>query len=276
MTAPSRRSPRARAAALSVTLSVALLLTGACSAAPPAPGGTGQEIRVAAASDLKFALDEAVEVFEAEHDGVEVEVAFGSSGTFVQQIRNGAPFDLYLSADISLAEELAEEGRARPQDVFGYAVGRLVVWAAEGSTADPRRGVAGLAEDAVTTVAIAHPEHAPYGRAAEAAVRTAGVEEELEGKLVLGENIAQAAGFARSGNADAGIIALSLALSPGLRDEGTYSEVPLEDFPTLEQGGVVLEGAPQEARDLAAFLTSPGGREILAEHGFYPPAGAED
>lgn len=269
MTAPGCRSLPARA----VAVGAALALVSACSAdTSPVPGAAAQQITVAAASDLQFALDEAVEAFEAEHDGVEVQVSYGSSGNFVQQIRNGAPFDLYLSADITLAEQVVEGGRAHTDDVFGYAVGRLVVWAAEGSAARPEQGIAGLAEDRVATVAIANPEHAPYGRAAEDAIRTAGMWEDLEDKLVQGENIAQAAEFARTGNADAGIIALSLALSPGLSDKGTYSEVPLEDFPTLEQGGVVMEGAPQAARDLADFLTSPDGQEILADHGFYPPA----
>ncbi|WP_166349718.1 molybdate ABC transporter substrate-binding protein [Phytoactinopolyspora limicola] len=243
-----------------------------CTSSAVSPDST--VVQVAAAADLKFALDDIIEVFETEHEGVQVSVSYGSSGNFVQQIRNGAPFDLYLSADASLVHDLADDGYAGSGDVFGYAVGRLVVWAAEGSPADPRAGIAGLTDSSVTTVAIANPQHAPYGQAAEAAIRTAGVHADLEDKLVMGENIAQAAEFAQTGNADAGIIALSLALSPGLRDQGTYSEVPVDDFPRLEQGGVVLDGAPDSAHELADFITSPAGQEILETYGFYPPIDA--
>ncbi|MBB3036952.1 molybdate ABC transporter substrate-binding protein [Hoyosella altamirensis] len=241
--------------------------------APGDPNDESQTVAVAAAADLKFALDEIINAFEAEHDGWQISVSYGSSGNFVQQIRNGAPFDVYLSADITLAEALADSGFADPADVFGYATGRLVVWAADGSPADPTAGVSGLVRDDVKTVAIANPQHAPYGQAAEAAMRTAGVLEELKGKLVLGENIAQAAEFAQTGNADAGIIALALALSPGLSELGTFSEVPLDDFPRLNQGGVVLSRASESAHIFADFLTSPAGQEILSRYGFSPPDG---
>lgn len=242
----------------------------------PNDGDVGtRTVSVAAAADLKFALDEIADAFQSENEDAKVSVSYGSSGNFVQQIRNGAPFDVYLSADIALAEMLADEGFADPRDVFGYAVGRLVVWAAHGSPADPEAGISGLTRDDVTTVAIANPQHAPYGQAAEAAMRTAGVLSALQGKLVLGENIAQAAEFASTGNADAGILALSLALSPGLRGHGTFTEVPLDDFPRLVQGGVVLRGAPEAAHAFAEFLTSPAGQDILADYGFYPPTDGE-
>lgn len=252
---------------------VAVLAAVGCAPATGGGAAATRPVHVAAAADLKFALDEAVEVFEAEQE-VPVTVSYGSSGAFVQQIANGAPVDLYLSADVSYAYELVEAGHAEEDDVFAYAVGGLVVWAPEDSPADPGRGLAGLAEEEVRTVAVANPEHAPYGRAAVAALESAGVHEQVADKLVLGENIAQAAEFVQSGNADAGIVALSLALSPGMRDRGAYTEVPQHYFPRLDQGGAVLADAPEAAHDLAAFLTSPAGQEILASYGFRPPAPA--
>lgn len=269
-----------RTARLAVAAGSALVLALAgCATAGPAPAGTsgaaaGSEVvRVAAASDLKYALDDVIAEFTEAHPEVEVAVTYGSSGNFATQIRNGAPFAVYLSADIDLAQELADEGFGEPGDVFEYAVGRLVVWAADGSPADVSAGIEGLTADAVRTVAIANPEHAPYGRAAESAMDTAGVSGQLADKLVLGENIAQAAEFALSGNADAGIVALSLALAPDMRDAGTYSEVPLDSFPTLHQGGLLLAGAPDGAQELVAFIGSERGQQILADYGFYPPPG---
>lgn len=269
-----------RTTRLIATVGAAFLLglTGCVAASPEqsgsaaAPGASGV-VQVAAASDLKYALDDVIAQFAEDRPEVEVAVTYGSSGNFATQIRNGAPFGLYLSADIGLAEELADEGFGEQPDIFEYAVGRLVVWAADDSPADSSAGITGLTVDAVRTVAIANPEHAPYGQAAEAAMKTAGVYEQLQSKLVLGENIAQAAEFAVSGNADAGIVALSLALSPGMRDGGTYSEVPLDSFPTLHQGGLILTGAPDGAHELVAFIGSEQGQQILAGYGFYPPAG---
>lgn len=272
----SNRTARLAAAA---AMGLALTLTG-CASAAPTPAATSETpvaeagvVQVAAASDLKYALDDVVAEFAEEHPDIEVAVTYGSSGNFATQIRQGAPFNVYLSADITLAEELAEEGFGDPADVFEYAVGRLVVWAAADSPADAEAGIEGLTADAVRTVAIANPEHAPYGRAAVAAMETAGVASQLEAKLVMGENIAQAAEFALSGNADAGIIALSLALSPGMKDAGSYSEVPLDSFPTLHQGGLLLADAPEGARELVAFIQSERGQQILADYGFYPPPG---
>lgn len=249
---------------------VTLLMASGCGA--DASAGPAAEIHVAAASDLQFALDEVVADFEeAEGDAVSVSVTYGSSGTFVQQIANGAPVDLYLSADQDYAEQLVDEGHAEEDSLFRYAVGRLVVWAPDGSPAEPDQGLAGLTDDAVETVAIANPEHAPYGEAAVAALEDAGIYDEVADKLVRGENIAQAAEFAQSGNADAGIVALSLARAPGMREAGSHTEVPLDSFPRLDQAGVVLSGAPSQTTDLVAYLRSPAGQDVLAEYGFYPP-----
>jgi molybdate transport system substrate-binding protein len=252
---------------------LALLATGCGGPASSAPEPTaGTVVRVAAASDLRFALDEVADLVASEHPDVELAVTYGSSGQFVQQIGNGAPFDLFLSADLAYPQQLVEEGLAETGDVFSYGVGRLVLWAGEESPVDPSEGLAALADASVRTVAIANPEHAPYGRAAVEAMRGAGVWEAVEPKLVLGENVAQAADFVRSGNADAGVVALSLVLAPSVRDEGRWAEVPLELFSPLEQGGVVLTGArdPAAARAVRDVLLGEEGRAVLASYGFSP------
>jgi molybdate transport system substrate-binding protein len=250
---------------------LALLATGCGGPASSAPGPTaGTVVRVAAASDLRFALEEVADLVASEHPDVELAVTYGSSGQFAQQIGNGAPFDLFLSADLAYPQHLVEEGLAEAGDVFSYGVGRLVLWAAEESPVDPGEGLAVLADPAVRTVAIANPEHAPYGRAAVEALRAEGVWDVVEPKLVLGENVSQAADFVRSGNADAGVVALSLALAPSAKDEGRWVEVPLELFSPLEQGGVVLAGAqdPAAARAVRDVLRGEEGRAALASHGF--------
>lgn len=255
----------------------ALLLFGAavlvgCGGA----AGAGEDrtiVRVAAAADLKFALDDLETALAATEPDLELAVTYGSSGTFVQQISNGAPFDLYLSADLAYPAQLVEAGLADPDDLFAYAVGRLVLWAPDGSPVDPADGLDALAEPAVRRVAIANPEHAPYGRAAVAAMESAGVYDEVRDKLVLGENIAQAAEFAQSGNAQAGIVALSLAVSPPMQEAGSYAEIPIDSFPRIDQGGVVLAGARDAAaaRAVADFLVGDQGRAVLERYGFYLP-----
>ncbi|HSI92281.1 MAG TPA: molybdate ABC transporter substrate-binding protein [Jiangellaceae bacterium] len=251
----------------------ALLLTGCGGAANAGHGDGRSTVRVAAASDLKFALDDIAAELAAAEPEIELAITYGSSGTFFQQISNGAPFDLYLSADLAYPRELAGAGLAYSDDLFAYAVGRLVLWTPDGSPVDPDSGLAALADPEVTRVAIANPEHAPYGVAAVAAMQSAGVYEAVEDKLVLGENVAQAAEFVQSGNAQAGIIALSLALSPPLLAAGSYAEIPLDTFLRIDQGGVVLAGA----RDAAAahrvkdYLTSEPGQAVLERYGFFLP-----
>jgi molybdate transport system substrate-binding protein len=266
-----------------VALGVAGVLV-AC-AAPAVPGGSARydaapttEVRIAAASDLKFALDEIVALVAEEQPGIEVTTTYGSSGTFLSQIRNGAPFDLYLSADLAYPRELVEEGLAAEEDLFPYAVGRLVLWAGDGGRFDPGGGLTGLAAPDVRRVAIANPDHAPYGVAAVEALRSAGVYDEVEPKLVFGENVAQAAEFVQSGNADAGTVALSLVRSDPLRDVGTWVELPLESYPRLDQGGVVLAAAqdPDAARVVRDAILGPDGAEILARYGFSLPDAASD
>ena len=258
---------------LAGAMAVGLLLAGCATTQSDADAGADRtSVTIAAASDLKFALDEITALVAAEHPGIDVTVTYGSSGQFVQQIRNGAPFDLYLSADRAYVDDLVAEGLADPSDVFPYAVGRLVTWypqGAPGGTPD----LATLADPSVRTVAIANPEHAPYGRAAVAALESAGLSEAITPKLVLGENVAQAAEFARTGNADAAIVALSLVLADPVRDLGDWTEVPLDSYPRLDQAGTVLADAehPDAARTVRDVITGDSGRRILADYGFFMP-----
>jgi molybdate transport system substrate-binding protein len=234
----------------------------------------GEEaVRVAAAADLKFALDEIVALAEEQHPGLQVKVTYGSSGTFLQQLQNGAPFDLYLSADLDYPRQLVDDGLADEADLFRYAVGRLVLWVPEDSSVDPGGGLSVLTDERVRKVAIANPEHAPYGVAAVAAMRRAGVHDDVSPKLVMGENVAQAAEFVQSGNAHAGIVAKSLVLSDPLRDAGQWYELPLRSYPRLDQGGVVpaAAAAPTGARQLRDVLLSDAGVEVLATYGFSLP-----
>jgi len=255
---------------LAVALVAGTLALAGC-ASSTARGDT--PVRVAAAADLKFAMEDIVTEFATVHPEIAVATTYGSSGTFYQQIQNGAPFDLYLSADLSYPRQLVEAGLADEADLFEYAVGRLVVWAPLDSPVDPTPGIPALLDPAARKVSIANPEHAPYGRAAVAALQTAGVYDAVAGRLVLGENVAQAAEFVQSGNAQVGIIALSLAMSPQMRDTGRWAEIPLESFPRLDQGGVVLSDSAMSdsARTLRDFLLGETGLAILKSYGFYLP-----
>jgi molybdate transport system substrate-binding protein len=232
-----------------------------------------QEIRVAAAADLKFALDELDAQYEKQA-GKKIGVSYGSSGNFFAQIQNGAPFDLLLSADIEYPRKLAAAGLAEPGTLYEYAVGRIVIWMPADARADlAKLGWKALLEPGVERIAIANPEHAPYGRAAVAALRNAGVYEQVRRRLVYGENIAQAAQFVASGSAQAGILALSLAVSPPMRD-GKRWEIPADMHPPIEQGAIILKSSKDKegARAFLAFLKSDAGRKILESYGFVLPA----
>jgi molybdate transport system substrate-binding protein len=234
----------------------------------------GREVRVAAAADLKFAFDDVASEFEKKHPGIKVTVTYGSSGNFFTQLSNKAPFDLFLSADIDYPHKLIESGLAVKDSEFLYAVGQIVVWVPSSSKLDlDRLGIEAVADPSVRKLAIANPKHAPYGRAAEAALKKLGVYDKVKDRLVLGENIAQTAQFVESGSADVGVIALSLALAPAMRDKGRYWTVPFDAYTRLEQGGVILEWAKDRkaAEALRAFMTADEGRAILKRHGFRLP-----
>jgi len=171
----------------------------------------GREIRVAAAADLKFAMEELSQQFEKQ-TGTRVNVTYGSSGNFFSQIQNGAPFDLFFSADIEYPRKLEAVGLTEPGTLYEYAVGTIVIWMSPDAKVDVTvQGWKALLDASVEKIAIANPEHAPYGRAAVAALQKAGIYEQVKLKLIYGENISQAAQFVQSGNAQAGIVALSLA-----------------------------------------------------------------
>ena len=236
----------------------------------------GKEIRIAAAADLKFAMGELSEKFEKQ-TGNKVNATCGSSGSFFSQMQNGAPFDLFFSADIEYPKKLEAAGLAEPGTLHEYAVGRIVIWAPADAKVDASKlGWKTLLEESVEKIAIANPEHAPYGRAAVAALQKAGIYELVRAKLVYGENISQAAQFVQSGNAQAGIVALSLAVSPAMRD-GKRWEIPQEMHPALEQGAIVLKDAKNKdsARAFLEFVKSTTGRTILATYGFSFPEKAK-
>jgi molybdate transport system substrate-binding protein len=232
-----------------------------------------EEITVAAAADLRFAMQELAVQFEKQ-TAHKINVTYGSSGNFFSQIQNGAPFDLFFSADIDYPRKLEAAGLAEPGTLYKYAVGRIVIWVLASSPVDvARRGWGALLDPVIQKIAIANPKHAPYGRAAVAALQKAGIYEKVESKLVYGENISQTAQFVQSGNAQAGIIALSLALSPELKDAGKHWEVPADAHPPLEQGAIVLKSSSKKdvARSFLDFVKSPAGRSVLEKNGFVIP-----
>lgn len=230
----------------------------------------GEKITIAAAADLKFALDEIVALFGRLHPADRVETIYGSSGKFQTQIRQGAPFDLYFSADIAYPRALKEEGLAA-SEVQPYALGRIVLWSPSRDAA--KMTLADLADSSIRKIAIANPKHAPYGKRAEEALKAAGVWEKVEGKLVYGENVAQAAQFVQTGNAQAGIIALSLALSPELAKQGGYALTPGKLHQPLEQGFIVTKRAANNplAQAFARFMADKEARAIMTRYGFVLP-----
>jgi molybdate transport system substrate-binding protein len=237
------------------------------------PSAAGQEITVAAAADMSAALPELGALY-TKKTGQAVKLSFGSSGNLTNQIRNGAPFDVFFSADEDYPRQLIADGLADKQSLYRYAVGRLVLWVPNGLALDPQKmGVQTLVDPSVKKIAIANPEHAPYGRAAEAALKHFGIYEQVSGKLVFGENVSQAAQFVESGNAQAGLIALSHALAPALRDKGRYWAVPLDAYPTLNQAAVVISRSKAQAaaRKFLEFLRTPEATSLLARYGFSLP-----
>ncbi len=231
-----------------------------------------EEIAVAAASDLNFAIKDLVAEYE-KATGHHVKLSLGSSGNFYAQIQNGAPFDLYFSADIGYPKKLEEAGLTVPGSLYRYAVGRIVLWTNHSSHRDVGKGLEILRDPAIKKIAIANPKHAPYGRAAVAAMQHFKVYDEAKDRLVLGENISQAAQFIESGACDIGVIALSLALAPTMKAAGTYWEIPSEAHPPLEQGAAILKSSKQQktAQQFLEFMQSAQGQEIMRRYGFTLP-----
>jgi len=244
---------------------------------PPAgkPVATvAHELKIAAASDLKFALKEITAAFEKQNTDVKITISDKSSGVLYEQLANGAPFDIFLSADIQYPRKLVEQDLAIADSEFLYAHGHLVLWVVNDSSLDLGSGdLAVLANPSINKIAIANPKVAPYGRAAEAALKNSEVYDQVESRLVLGENVSQTAQFIESGAADIGIIALSLASSPAMKEKGRYASIPEGSYPPLEQGGVIMKRCehPEAARKFCDFVRSEEGGVILRRYGFKLP-----
>jgi len=237
----------------------------------PAVAGAA-EIKVAAAADLTFAFKDVAAQFE-QQTGSKIKLTYGSSGNFFAQIQNGAPFDLFFSADIGYPEKLEAAGLVEPGTIYEYASGKIVMWVPNASQLDLSRGLATLLDPGIRKIAIANPQHAPYGVAAVAAMRHAAVYAKIKSKLVLGENISQTAQFVQSGNADVGILALSLALAPAMKNAGRYVEIPATDYPLIIQAAVILKSSRNKelANQFMKFIKQPDTVALMARYGFSIP-----
>jgi molybdate transport system substrate-binding protein len=231
-----------------------------------------QEITLAAAADLQFAFADVTARFQKD-TGKSVKLIFGSSGNFFTQIQNGAPFDLFFSADIDYPRRLEAAGLAEPRTLYEYATGKIVLWAPNQSKIDLSRGLKVLLDPSIKKIAIANPQHAPYGRAAVAALKHEGIYDKVAEKLVLGENVSQTASFVASGSADIGIVALSLAVAPAMKEKGRYVEVPGGEYPAIQQAAVILKSSKQKetARRLLDYLKTPAMLDLLKTYGFSAP-----
>ncbi|WP_223648278.1 molybdate ABC transporter substrate-binding protein [Hymenobacter psoromatis] len=252
---------------LRLLLLLAMLLGGWLPAAAQTASVTAAPITIAAAADLKYALDSLVTIFNRQYSAAKVTVVYGSSGKFYEQLRHNAPFDIFFSADSDYPRRLQQAGLTagapRP-----YALGRLVLWSKKLNPS--AKGMNTLLDPQVKHVAIANPAHAPYGRLAEEVLRHYKLYNQVQPKLVLGENIGQAAQYAATGAADAGLLAYALALSPELRRAGRFYLIPASAHSPLQQSFVVLKRASGNttATAFAAFMASPAARQALKKYGF--------
>ena len=252
---------------------LALLLTASLTVPALATAGEPRSISVAAAANMKPAFEEIAKLFQAKSPGVEVKSTFGASGTFFAQIANGAPFDLFLSADSEYPAKMVEQGLADGK-AFPYAYGRLVVWVPKSSKLDlDGKGLSVLTDPSVQKIAIANPHVAPYGRAAQSAMEKVGIFGAVKDRIVMGQNVNQAAQFAQTEAAQAAFLPLSLAKVPPLSEQGRTWIVPSDLYPRVEQAGVIIKGTKQPAlaRELAAFLLGDAARDVLARYGYELP-----
>lgn len=251
---------------------LAVVLTIACAGLAPAYASGPRELHVAAASDLRFALEEISALFSRQRRAT-VRLTFGSSGQLAAQIEQGAPFEVLFSANEEFVRSLAVKGRIDRASVRLYAIGRIVLWVRKESPLDVSKGLSVLADERIRFVAIANPEHAPYGQAAAQAMRAAGLLARVQPRLVLGENVSQALQFVQTGNADIGIVALSLAVAPAVRPNGRYQLLPAYLHRPIRQAvGVTTSAArPDLAREFVSFVNSPSGRAIMRRYGFALP-----
>ena len=256
-------------AAAWLSLMIFPLLAGAQTPSPVS-------VKVAAAADLKFAMQDLAAQFEKK-TGTKIDVTYGSSGSFFAQLQNGAPFDVFFSADLEYATKLDAAMLAEPGTLCEYAVGRLVLWAPADSKVDITKDQwKSLLDAGVDKIAIANPAHAPYGKAAVAALQSAGIYDQVKSKLVYGENISQTAQFVQSGNAQLGLLALSLVVAPAMKNGRTWI-VPSTDYPPIEQGAVVLRSSQNKAaaRGFLDFVRGSEGSAMLQQYGFTVPAFAK-
>jgi molybdate transport system substrate-binding protein len=235
--------------------------------------GSAQELRVAAASDLRYAMQEIATHFEKE-TGNKVSISYGSSGNYYNLIQNGGPYDLFFSADIEYPRNLEAAGLIVPGSLYEYATGKLVLWVPQNSPLDLGKGIDVLLDSRVKKIAIANPSHAPYGRAAVAAMQNARVYDRVQEKLVRGDNISQTAQFVQMGNADIGFIALSLAISPTMKSTGRFVEVPVPTYPPIKQAAAIVKASKQQdlARRFLDYFEKPESAEILRQYGFVIPS----
>ncbi len=256
-----------------LTACLSMMLVAAGPTLAEGTASASEDLTIAAASDLNFAFKDLVAEFE-KRTGSHVKLTLGSSGNFFSQIQNGAPFDLYYSADIGYPKKLEEAGLTVPDSLYRYAVGRIVVWVSSRSPLPVEKlGIETLLDPSIKKIAIANPKHAPYGRAAVAAMQHFHVYDRVKDKLVFGENISQAAQFVESGACDIGVIALSLALAPTMKAGGRYWQVPTDAHPPLEQGAVILKQSKNQAAagQFLEFMQGPHGQEIMRRYGFTLP-----
>lgn len=234
---------------------------------------SAKEITVAAAADLSTAMQELAAAYEKQ-SGVKVKLSFGASGALTQQIQNGAPFDVFFSADMDYPRQLISSGDAEAASLYRYAVGKLVLWVPADSPLDvEHRGMNVLADPQVKKIALANPQHAPYGRAAVAAMKHVGLYEQVSNRLVMGENVSQAAQFVESGNAQIGFVALAHAIAPAMQGKGKYWQIPVEAYPALDQGVVVLSHSrhKKEAAAFVEYIRTKAAAAVLQKYGFVLP-----
>lgn len=240
----------------------------------PVADAKSHKLVVAMAADLRFVAVELQKEFEQQFPDIKLQSTFGSSGELFAQISNQAPFDVFLSADLQYPEKLAEQGHTKPDSLFRYAIGHIVLWVPKDSPLPlEEQGADVLKDPRVKKFAIANPKLAPYGRAAEAALKKLGLYDELQSKLVLGKNVSQAATFAESGAAEAAVVGLSFATAPEFAGKGKYWKFPTDAYPQMDQGGVILEQSkePETAKKFCDFLQSPPAQEIFQKYGFGLP-----
>jgi len=249
-----------------------------CGSQSGAPARTN--LSVAAAANLRFAFDDVRSEFEVQYPDIDLQMTYGSSGILYAQLSQQAPFDIFFSADTEYPRRPAEQQAAAESSLFTYAVGRIVVWVPKASPIDlEAQGIQAIVGSSGSAsggkIAIANPRLAPYGSAAEQALKHAGIYDDVRDRLILGDNISQTAQFVDSGAADVGIIAMSLALTPEMRARGRYLEIPSDTHEPIAQAGMIPDTCrePVAAKKLRDFVVGPAGRRILERHGYSTPEG---